>query len=80
MARLPALADEQVGFVFEALLGYPPRVTDVALLRALGPAGPTLADLAHFVHDHHLGEPDTPSPEQVLAAVRAALAGTDPCA
>ena len=72
------LTDAQVAGVFLAVVGYPPRAADRLALRVLDSAGPTARDLADFIHEHHLG--DSIEFELVEAAVRATLAGTDPCA
>jgi hypothetical protein len=65
------LNDEQIATVFEALLGYPPRTADLAVLRIVG--GLTVTGLAAYIHDHWLGSPDEPTLEQVAVAVRDCL-------
>jgi hypothetical protein len=65
-----ALTNQQVTVVFEALLGFPPRAADLAVLRAMHPDELAVEEVASYIWDHMLGEPDEPTLEQVEAAAR----------
>lgn len=62
------LTDGQIGAAFQALLGIEPREADVAVVRMLGG---TVEVLAEFLWDHWMGEPETPTLEQVKTRVEA---------
>ncbi len=60
--------------MFEQVLGYPPRSVDFSVLCDL-----YVEDVATYIWDHMLGEPDEPTETQIVEAVREALKG-DECA
>lgn len=53
---------EEVKYLFDYALGFPPREADVALMVAIGL---TLGNLTDYLWDHWMGEPDEPSVESV---------------
>lgn len=70
-----ALSQEQIMNIFETLLGCSPRAADLAVLKAMSPDGVTPDDLADYIWDHWMGEPDSPTLEQVQLAITEVLAG-----
>ena len=74
------MTEQEIAAAFEMLLGYPPRSADLALLRVICPSGVTVADLADYIWDHHLGEPDEPSLEQVEAVICDCITRANRCA
>ena len=64
------LSDEQVHTAFTAVLGFQARAADLGILRAMGGTPEVLAE---YIWDHWLGEPEEPTAEQILAAVREAI-------
>ena len=58
--RRAPLTDAEIKQAFEFVLGVTPRAADLAVLRVLNPAV-TTADLAEYIWDHWLGEPDNPT-------------------
>jgi hypothetical protein len=70
-----ALTDQQVAAVFTTLLGWQPRLADLAVLRVLSPGDLSVEALAEYIWDHVGGEPAEPSLEQVAAAVREVVEG-----
>lgn len=67
------MTESDIVIVFEHLFGFPPRACDLAMLDALHPTGATVAELSEFIWDHYLCEPDSPSLDEVIAAVEQML-------
>lgn len=68
------LTDRQIDQAFRAVLGVPARSADIAVLRAMGTATP--GEVGEYIWDHHMGEPDTPTEDQVVRAVEQAVGET----
>ena len=69
------LSHDQITFVFEAILGMLPRAADLALLDLLGCDTDTVAD---YIWDHMLGEPDSPTRDDVLAQIQTLIEEPQP--
>jgi hypothetical protein len=69
------MTDQEVAYVFEAILGAAPPAVDVAVMRVLSPTDLTAADVAAYMYSHWMGDPDHPTAEQVEAAVRSCVDG-----
>jgi hypothetical protein len=54
------MRDDQMSGLFESILGIPPRASDMAVMHVLSPE-PTIADVAEYIWDHWMGEPDEPT-------------------
>lgn len=59
------MTDHQIFEAFSTLLGYAARTADLAILRQLNPGGVTVKSLAEYIWDHHMGEPDEHTLEEV---------------
>jgi hypothetical protein len=55
-----SLSDTQIAAVFKVLLGMSPREVDIQVVRLMGA---TPDNLAEYIWDHWLGEPDEPTVE-----------------
>lgn len=67
---LTVLTKEQIETAFEAVLEIPPRQTDVQFMVT---AGCTVNDLAEYIWDHWLGEPESPSVEDIEEIIKNSL-------
>jgi hypothetical protein len=67
VTKQPALSDAQLTAAFEAVVGMPPRTADRAVMQMMGATPENVAD---YLWDHWLGEPETPDVNDVLAAVQ----------
>ena len=63
------LTDDQITMVFERAVGMPPRAADLAIVKIMDPTGPNIEDVAEYIWDHWMGEPDEPSLETVTATI-----------
>lgn len=63
---------EQVGRAFEVVVGHPARLADILTVEL---CGSTPEALAEFVWDHWMGEPESPSQQDVLDAILQVLDG-----
>ena len=63
------LSTEQIEAAFVVILGVPPRAADVATLRLLY-GEVTDADVAEYIWDHRLGEPNDVTPDQLVGRIR----------
>lgn len=64
------LTDEQIATAFDAILEMGARQADIYVVKMLGAS---VNDLAEYMWDHWMGEPDTPSVEDVEAMIIEAL-------
>ncbi len=64
------MTDEQVRKAFVAIVGVEPRQADLQVVALLG--GDVEA-LTEYIWDHWLGEPDSPTLDEVEAAVKLAI-------
>lgn len=69
------MTPDQITLVFEAILGMLPRAADLAMLNLLGCDPDTVAD---YIWDHMLGEPDSPTRDDVLARIQTLIEEPQP--
>ncbi len=66
-----SLSNTQIAAVFNILLGMSPREVDIQVLRLMGA---TPDNLAEYIWDHWLGEPDEPTVECIEQEIDRILA------
>lgn len=60
------VSESDVIKVFEAVLAMPPRAADIGVIVMIRA---NVEDLADYLWDHWMGEPEEPGPEAVLQGV-----------
>lgn len=61
------MTHDQITFIFETIFSMRPRAADLAVLSVIGTDPDTVAD---YIWDHMLGEPDSPTRDDVLARIQ----------
>lgn len=64
------LTESQIDRAFLAVLGVRPRMADIQLIQMLNAGDEELAD---YIWDHWMGEPESPNPYEVLIKVQEAI-------
>ena len=64
------LSEADISAGFRAVLGIEPRVSDVQVVQLLGG---TRGALAEYIWDHFLGEPESPSLDELQTALDVAI-------
>lgn len=67
----PRLTVEQIQHAFRAVTGIVPRTADVQMVEHMGG---TPSELAEYIWDHIMGEPEEVTSEQLAEAIRRAVA------
>lgn len=62
------LTADQIVRAFNGVVATPPRLADLTMLQAAGLD--TVEGLASYLWDHWLGEPDSPTQDEITARVR----------
>ena len=62
---------EQIEEAFHIIVGMPPRAADVQIIEMMGG---TPEIMAEYIWDHWMGEPDSPTMEQVQAFIESIIA------
>lgn len=69
------LSHDQITLIFETIFSMRPRAADLAMLDLLGRDPDTVAD---YIWDHMLGEPDSPTRDEVLARIQTLIEEPQP--
>jgi len=64
------MTETEIRKAFEATLGIQPRIADIMVAGAMGD---TVEALAEYIWDHWMGEPESPTLEEVEQRIREAI-------